>query len=277
MHEAAECETERHACDDEQEYQHEHVAKHSPLRHTEHHRHQKQPVYGYPDVNQGICSSPSDQGTVVRRPAFPHGAVHHADAVEHGLLHHENQGCGEEEYQEGHIGVERYLLLDRDGVDHLLYALVRHTLGGIAGRFDLSHLIEHHVIDGHSQVLVVKEAGHVGVGGYCRLLQTCQAVAVVLREEDHAVHLALLHQFFGLLHGGALVGYLHLAGSVHLAHETSAVLALAEIDHGHRHVVNRALAVHEPVHQRVYQSAEQEDDRHIRVGEYSFEFFDHIA
>ena len=62
------------------------------------------------------------------------------------------------------------------------------------------HRAEHHLVGPHSQILVVKEAAHVGISGHCSLLHLRESVVEIFRNHHDALHLPLLQKLFRLGH-----------------------------------------------------------------------------
>ena len=139
-------------------------------------------------------------------------------------------------------------------------------------RLDLMDLVEHHLVGGHHQALVIKETGHVREGRDDGLVLPDDIPVEIGRYADDAVDFLAGHQILRLRHADAVVGDPAFPAGTHFPDIAPAVFALGKIHHGHGHLVHHPVPVHPAVEQRIDQSGEAEDQHHAAVRPDQFQF-----
>ena len=278
-HKGAPCHAEQHADTHEDTQQQKYVPVTAPLGEAEHRRddagdvdaynHEQQPVHRTASEHDSH-HSPSRKALRERGKAavlLAHGSHAHAHAVEHDLLYYQHEDCGNKEDAVGEGRVVGVDVLVGDGIYRLVGLRIGQSVKGISVYLNLVHLVQHHEVAAHQQVLVVEEAAHVGVDAEGGGLVVGEAVAEVRREVNYTVDFALLEEFAGLRHVGTMICDADFARGVHLPYHAPGVAAGGIVHHRDGGFLQDSVLVNYVVEYRVEESGDNENDHHSPVVE----------
>ena len=228
------------------------------------------------DRQCGHASPPCGPELAVEAVLAPRSADH-ADADEHRLLDDDDDDGGHDEGSVTQVGVEEVVrLVD----DRLRYGLCLRDVGPLGDQaLELDHgarlsdcrneLLEDLAV--HQEVAGVAIDCHVG-------LQPSEEVPLVVGGNvDHAVDLAVVEEFPGLLHVRRLVGDVGVRSGVEGLDQRTACLRAALVHDADRHVAQHLRAVGQRIDRGVDQQGEDQHQHDAAVGEDRAELVPHDA